>query len=400
MKKLNQKGAILGIVLIFMLIFTLMGFGLLNLSAVDAVEVVKAVQSTQAFWAAEAGLEKAKWHLKIDKSWNNSLDDSFGNGSYIVILENAGSDEVTIKSTGTINNQDRAVEVTIDFSWPEEILNYAVFTDSDDKLVLRGEWWHRVYGDVYAPEGVNEGWRVTGEVDPDGQGLPDYSFTPLDTTYYNAMINKSALPEGYIFINGNHTRKKDFSLNDNTYYIDGNLTITTKSRKPVTINGPGTIVVNGKTSIYRKRRGGKITIGNDDVIGNDVTIISNGKLSVGKTADLRKSIKINGTLYSNQKVEVNKDSWNIPNVRITGNILSDGGIQIGEDVSVKGLIYANGEIKLDAGTSWWDWSEVKGSIVGNSFSDIRRFVLSMSSSFFNNNKPPSGIFRCKEWEES
>ena len=55
----NRRGVILGVVLIYMIIMTILGYGLLQLSYANSVQTNKSVSSNQAFWAAEAGMRKA-----------------------------------------------------------------------------------------------------------------------------------------------------------------------------------------------------------------------------------------------------------------------------------------------------------------------------------------------------
>ena len=56
----SKRGAILGVVLIIVLVVTTLGSGLIALSGADSLEVSKAISATQAFWAAEAGLERTR----------------------------------------------------------------------------------------------------------------------------------------------------------------------------------------------------------------------------------------------------------------------------------------------------------------------------------------------------
>ena len=56
----KKRGAILGVVLIVVLVVTTLGSGLIALSQADAVEVSKVISAAEAFWAAEAGLERTR----------------------------------------------------------------------------------------------------------------------------------------------------------------------------------------------------------------------------------------------------------------------------------------------------------------------------------------------------
>lgn len=55
-----RAGAILAVVLILVVVFSTLGLGLLRLSSSIAVETSGAIQRSQAFWAAEAGLQEAR----------------------------------------------------------------------------------------------------------------------------------------------------------------------------------------------------------------------------------------------------------------------------------------------------------------------------------------------------
>ena len=55
-----RSGAVLGMVLIAMVMVSLLGMGMLRMNAITGLEAGKTVSSAQAFWTAEAGLERAK----------------------------------------------------------------------------------------------------------------------------------------------------------------------------------------------------------------------------------------------------------------------------------------------------------------------------------------------------
>lgn len=56
----HREGAVLGMVLVIMVIVSLLGVGLLRLAMAEGVEAGKEIAATRAFWAAEAGIERAK----------------------------------------------------------------------------------------------------------------------------------------------------------------------------------------------------------------------------------------------------------------------------------------------------------------------------------------------------
>lgn len=142
--------------LIFLAIFTLMGYGLINLSAIDAIEVVRTDHSAQAFCLAEAGLERALFLLRMDFvnddpqtpptpswvdgdingiNWGPSYNYSsfinqanLGNGSYSVELKNvSGQDkEIWVKSSGEVNGVTRTIQIYLTIE-NRNIWNNAIF---------------------------------------------------------------------------------------------------------------------------------------------------------------------------------------------------------------------------------------------------------------------------------
>ena len=81
-KLLDDKGSMLALAVIYMFICTIIGYGLLRLSLADQIEVVNAAQSMQAFWLAEAGIEKAALHLPNTYIPSWLINQPLGSGEY------------------------------------------------------------------------------------------------------------------------------------------------------------------------------------------------------------------------------------------------------------------------------------------------------------------------------
>ena len=60
----NERGSILIITVGFVLVFTLLGFAAIYLATVENEAAVKRIDSTKAFWLAEAGIQKTLWEFK------------------------------------------------------------------------------------------------------------------------------------------------------------------------------------------------------------------------------------------------------------------------------------------------------------------------------------------------
>lgn len=108
----NNSGAILALVVIVLVIVNTLGVGLLSQSAMNAIEVVRKVQSNQAFWVAEGGLEVAISYFP-DVPETNSLSGPLGEGGYNVTITPISAYRWTIESEGIVNIATRRIRVEI-----------------------------------------------------------------------------------------------------------------------------------------------------------------------------------------------------------------------------------------------------------------------------------------------
>jgi hypothetical protein len=137
MIRLNNRGAILGMVLICTIIITIFGYGLLQLSCLNAIQMNKAVRSADAFWIAEAGTQKAVGMLRTDHDYYmnpvNIPSTIFGDGAYSVIVNKPGGNLYTITSTGTrgIPGAVNYVTRTIETQWRDSSFNNALLGGSN-----------------------------------------------------------------------------------------------------------------------------------------------------------------------------------------------------------------------------------------------------------------------------
>ena len=59
--KIKNRGSALAMVLMFMVLISMLGFGLMAQAYYNGLNLIRDIQKTQAFWAAEAGIEKATY---------------------------------------------------------------------------------------------------------------------------------------------------------------------------------------------------------------------------------------------------------------------------------------------------------------------------------------------------
>jgi Tfp pilus assembly protein PilX len=129
----EERGMVLGLAIIVVVVIGVMGAGLLTLVSADLQAVVAVNRGEQAFQLAEAGVEVAKAHLAEDPSpsdWSSGelhMDGVNDNSVSVTVEHVAGTFEVV--STGRYGETKRKIE--------------AVFKVEEGKPRLLG--WRELY---------------------------------------------------------------------------------------------------------------------------------------------------------------------------------------------------------------------------------------------------------------
>jgi len=109
----SEKGLALVAVVAFTCIFTILGFSMLHLAATEIVLTQKELNSTKAFYAAEAGLAELTTKL-YNKQFEKIADTALGEVSYHVEL-NFDADPPYAISTGRARNVEKRIRVELSF---------------------------------------------------------------------------------------------------------------------------------------------------------------------------------------------------------------------------------------------------------------------------------------------
>lgn len=129
----SESGVILPIVIILMIALIITGIAFLNAAVMENRLVGRELYKNQAFWLAEAGLERTVWDLKEDientEEWTgwdqddvDRLEDNIngedgsielGEGFYVVKLDFIDGDELLVTSTGTVKDIPRTVQIRV-----------------------------------------------------------------------------------------------------------------------------------------------------------------------------------------------------------------------------------------------------------------------------------------------
>ncbi len=180
-----EKGLALIVVVAFACIFVILGFSMLNVAKTEIILTQNEVDSTKAFYAAEAGLAELTTRLYNDQ-FESIADTALGEAGYQVDLNFDAVPPYAI-STGRAGNVEKTIKVELSFlSHPYEQSVYAGNSDSGASnwsFILRGQ------GDPIATGSGEIGGKdiVNGNVFVDGDVF----------LYEESSVNPVPLPNTY-----------------------------------------------------------------------------------------------------------------------------------------------------------------------------------------------------------
>ncbi|MEI6971113.1 MAG: hypothetical protein WCL44_06305 [bacterium] len=356
----QDRGAVLGVVLIVLLIFSILGFQLLELSGRDGVETARAVGTTRAFWVAEAGLHHARAMLLVSSAFRASPWTLTGGGlNYSAATEINPDGTYTVTSAGTAQTLTRTVQQVIEVRETLPLaFDYILFGGSGDmtirkEAVINGDVFQNgditfadatVTGTVYATGTVSGHERT----DP---GNPPPAMPELDTSYYDALI-------AYARTNGGASLTYPLNLGGATLYVRGNEAVGD-------LTGPGTLVISEDASI-----------GKELSIGHNVQVISGGTFSIAKNLQGGS----NALLYAATGFNIAKSA----DVSIGNCILiTPGDISASKNLSISGLMFASGSITMKK-----DATVVGCAVAGQGFTIFKAPRLTYDASQLPTTFPP------------
>jgi hypothetical protein len=282
---INQKGMALLTTLIFVAVLVSLAVALLTMTSNDSKLSTLQRESNNAFYLAEAGIEKALYNLNVDdyypmlgeSAWRPDSAEPYQEGIteeyFEVTITNIGdtgatppeeeTDRIKIISTGVVNKGKyssgrRKIEVIakIDFLL-EAMYKYAIL--SDKVIIFQGTPGPTIDGDMHS----NDDMEVNGqfadnydgnatctgdnnEVDSDNIDFPEQ---PVPTVSYTDLFNEAGTYGGTV-----HTDTVDLGNGDveewtGIHYIQGDL--IAKNGSTINITN-GAIIVEGNVDIRAK----------------------------------------------------------------------------------------------------------------------------------------------------
>ena len=314
----NQKGMALLTTLIFVFILVTFAVALLTLTGNDSKMSTLQRASTQAFYQAETGIEKAIWYL--NSSEENSLGLYFvgslhgGNATEfydveISIIDDTGPYEVkTLISTGKVreggeyNKGTRTIEVKLKKGvTPSGALSYshAIFTNGD--LTINGSV--SVSGSIHSNENlyvngttfdlVNGTATAVGTNDYGDGGQPEQDYPAIAWDHFQDLAERG-VDEGYYYDN-DYTFDVSGANLTGIHFIEGDVIIKTDiTLINAAIFATGTITVLGN---------GDVTLGNDLEV-HPLALVAKGNITIGGSVHGEGIIQTEAEFVNNGNVNI------------------------------------------------------------------------------------------------
>ena len=313
---MNNRGAALIIVFAVILVLAILGSAILSRSISENNIAQRYSESTQAFWLAESGINRALYELRNNYDLNSVSATALGQGGYQVSIAQSGQNRI-VTATGYIpfTGQARAsriIEATMSKTIPPDFYENAIYSGGD--IDLNGNAY-QVNGKVrYADELDYQHDYITGTEtqDPSISPLARFDFTQMralsvaqQNLYVvsgNKLINQAtgseAFPSSFWFspptdINDGTTGtpnivyiEGDLALNGNIgtiggfFVVVGNVITDPNATEDASINGNGQV----EGAIY--------TRGDFDINGGAGNLNINGGVWAGDEAEMNGNTNI------------------------------------------------------------------------------------------------------------
>ena len=249
----TESGYALGLVLIFFVIFSIIGLTVIKLAGDESVFAARHAHKMKAFYNAEAGIYRGLW---LANNVSNSAA-TYTDATVSVVYDSSAK---TLTATGSSGQEERIVRATLT-GGDSDVWPYALYSDVDTLQFIAGGG--TVTGDIHSNTAIsNAGVTVTGV---STQALPNATFPTVDWNYYQQLAKSqgryytvslagygSAAPDsGLWYTTGNFYLYDNFTLygtliaEKSIYLIGDNISITaTPASSPAILSGR-TISVRG-----------------------------------------------------------------------------------------------------------------------------------------------------------
>ncbi len=198
----DERGFALFTVTIFAFLVTLIGAAYFAMAAYETHQAVYRENSSEAFYLADAGIERARGEFAVDLSWTGPVSGaSGGHGTYDVTVtpstwngnsQYQGMDVVKVHSTGHVRGADRAVDTwaTVPSILQSKLMIVMHDIDANGNICLQGD----AHANNDADFGPNDVHLKCGGTYTDGFPLnpPKIYTEPArypNSTYYQVYVS-------------------------------------------------------------------------------------------------------------------------------------------------------------------------------------------------------------------
>ena len=389
-RDLSKSGGVLVMVVIVVLTFSVLAIGLFKLFGTNAVEVVYAGQSKQAFWVAESGLQDAVQRLRYDTGFHSiaaggsatfSVSNNLGQARYDVTVSRTGGNPLIhynsfdVFSVGWVRGMNRQIKQEVStipgyiaaIMAPKNI-NIAQNTLVDGPIAVMdggtltlndkippgqnedGDFDIIILDDgsaISRRSGANEGkhYDIVDLPAPEMPTMPDFSDLFATATNETVITSTNVVNFGTIDLGGI------------TNYYNYPLGI-----EIVSITGSGAIVNTGDINLTPKSN-----VGDVDVVAN-VSIFSFGSVNIGQKNDFVGDTLIYaaGTVYFGDHSIASQKSV----ILADGKEVSGMGITLGGHSQFQGIIFADeGTVEIEQGSNGSE-TRVEGTVISGEGVDL------------------------------
>jgi len=281
---MNKRGVALILISILLVVLTIFSTALISSSFSENAFALRYLESTQAFWLAEAGINQALNGLRADPSLP-AINGTLGQGGYnVTINATVANQSYNVTSQGFIPinppfRVSRFIQAEMNLTTiPDNFYNTVIWSENDININGAGKGnWVSVIGDVISGGGIyttpknSSSYSITGNIsinDTTAASLPLLDFAQLryisqgQGNYHNATSLSGPFPTSFwcnnttipnvVFLEG------DLALSggDNVggfFIVGGDSIYTTKLTGTVQIAGciytPGPIIIRGDLNI-------------------------------------------------------------------------------------------------------------------------------------------------------
>jgi len=361
----NQRGVVLMAATGIMLALTVLGLSFLMLGSQESELVHDQLKRGQAFYIAEAGLEKAYWRLKntdvldVDSEYDYSTDDMTISLNKDTVGTDMGAIKIGLTSKGSVKDTHRTIDVNLSRRLPGSLgHDIAIGAGGDIYYVDEGgswpweyDYWYHSHRRHRFDAGVGDVAEVYGDCETgENVVLPPGLFDSLNafSTYFanrdfsqyygDQIFSPSYITARMVFVEGNVVIRDDWSNKNVTIVSTGNIILDVYAP-----GGPGTYhyVTTGST--------GRLTLiawGNVTIEGNIGDTIINGVICAGGNVELKGFDEDSYGRWCGQGLPAGSGGI------FNGTMVAKGDVKLGLDWTVKYYDeeYAVDETKVVNGT--------------------------------------------------